>query len=709
MASEETERIEIILAARDRDLNRAIDRSNKLIAKFERDARRNTGRATREINRNLDRSAERFVAFGRAGAAALAALAASATTGAIRRTVRGIAEIGDQARRSGLGVDEFQALKFVAEQTRIPIDSLVDGMKELSLRGDEFVATGAGPAVESFQRLGLSAQDLAQQLHDPSELLLEIFKRMEDLDRAAQIRVADEIFGGTGGERFVELMAQGAGGIRTMMGQAREAGAILDSEVIQKADEIDKRFSAMTSHVGAALKALSLDVVQVGVNWADGIGAVVTPERDQAADGIHFAKSLLSEVQAINTALITTNQRSDQLAALAVKLRSVVRAFESGDINLDTFTHALKAIIEDGNTAVDTVAALDDIAVDGLISRINALAGALKTVATEAATVAAAIPAAVTHSNEPDQRIGEPVIGISPLAPVTSPRPVPPPNDIDFGVPIVPAGGGGAASGDSYLDQVARYRDEIAQLELEAAQLVLVAEGGRQLGDALEYARVKAELLYAAQKEGREVTPELAAEIDDLASSLVAVGAEADAAADKLARIQDNARRGADAMADLFYGILSGSMSAEDAVARLLAQIAQAQLAAAFNGMAANSPTGGFLSILGSLLSGGRASGGPVTAGQPYLVNENTANSEIFVPSQSGAVLNVPQAQAALSGSGGGGGGGRMILDIRVEEAPGFASQVKAQANAAAAEHISAYDQTLPSRVSEIADDPRVR
>lgn len=44
-----------------------------------------------------------------------------------------------------------------------------------------------------------------------------------------------------------------------------------------------------------------------------------------------------------------------------------------------------------------------------------------------------------------------------------------------------------------------------------------------------------------------------------------------------------------------------------------------------------------------------RASGGPVTAGSPYLVNEDTPNSELFVPSQNGTILN----RAQMAGLGG--------------------------------------------------------
>lgn len=46
--------------------------------------------------------------------------------------------------------------------------------------------------------------------------------------------------------------------------------------------------------------------------------------------------------------------------------------------------------------------------------------------------------------------------------------------------------------------------------------------------------------------------------------------------------------------------------------------------------------------------AGKRARGGPVFGGLPYLVNEETPRSELFVPSQSGGILNVSQAQSVL-------------------------------------------------------------
>ncbi|SOC23307.1 hypothetical protein SAMN05877831_1391, partial [Rhodobacter maris] len=129
--------------------------------------------------------------------------------GQLRATVRSIAEIGNEARRAGVAVEDFQRWQVVAEQNRVSLDALTDGFKELSLRADEFIVTGKGAGAEAFTRLGFSATDLAARLKDPSALMLEIVKRLEGMDKAAQIRVADEVFGGTGGERFVEMLDRG--------------------------------------------------------------------------------------------------------------------------------------------------------------------------------------------------------------------------------------------------------------------------------------------------------------------------------------------------------------------------------------------------------------------------------------------------------------------------------------------------------------------
>jgi hypothetical protein len=101
----------------------------------------------------------------------------------------------------------------------------------------------------------------------------------------------------------------------------------------------------------------------------------------------------------------------------------------------------------------------------------------------------------------------------------------------------------------------------------------------------------------------------------------------------------------------------------------------------------------------------------------PYLVNEHTPNSEVFVPSRSGAILNVPQAQAALRGAAGGGAGGgagaasgHLAVSIGFDEgAKSMTAMVRNEAGQLVAQAVQAYDKALPGRFAAIQRNPRGR
>lgn len=65
-------------------------------------------------------------------------------------------------------------------------------------------------------------------------------------------------------------------------------------------------------------------------------------------------------------------------------------------------------------------------------------------------------------------------------------------------------------------------------------------------------------------------------------------------------------------------------------------QIVQSLLGSLFG---AGTAGGGFLSRIAAGFGGARAAGGPVTAGMAYQVNENTPNSEWFVPNMPGTII----------------------------------------------------------------------
>ncbi|MFD1197373.1 hypothetical protein ACFQ3K_03395 [Brucella gallinifaecis] len=192
--------------------------------------------------------------------ASLAGLGVGISLAGAQQVISDIASIDREARRAGVSIKAFQEMRYVAEKNRIDVDAMIDGLKELSLRADEFAVTGKGSASEAFNRLGFDASDVAKRLKEPSELFVEIIGRVKQLNKAAQIRIMDELFGGSAGERFVELIAQGEDGIRQAIQEAHNLGIVIEDELVKKAADLDQEFNTVVTTVGNNLKQAVVSV-----------------------------------------------------------------------------------------------------------------------------------------------------------------------------------------------------------------------------------------------------------------------------------------------------------------------------------------------------------------------------------------------------------------------------------------------------------------
>lgn len=312
MVGGDEEQLAINVIAKLTDLERQMAKANGITARAFREMTLTTRKATRQMEDDAARSATRInqafasvgtkigsvgQAFAVGGIAGLVGGGIAASLAGLinqaREAADSIAEIGTAAKMAGLPVKEFQEWAYVAEQTRIPLDAITDGLKELSLRADEFAVTGKGSAAEAFQRIGLSPEEVQQRLKDPSALLLEIVDRVRQLgDTAAGVRIFDELFGGQGGERMVALLDQGSDGINRMIDDAHDFGRVLDDEMIAKAQQIDAEFNQIANTVGITLKGAIVSAVASLSDFLDGLRAV---ENQRAATIQARQKSVMAE------------------------------------------------------------------------------------------------------------------------------------------------------------------------------------------------------------------------------------------------------------------------------------------------------------------------------------------------------------------------------------------------------------------------------
>lgn len=176
--------------------------------------------------------------LGAAAAVGITVSLAAATLNAARR----ISDMRREAERAGQSFEGFQELAVIANRSGVAIDALADGMRELQLRADEFIQTDGGAAKEAFERLGFDRASVNTALQDVDGFFDDVMGRIGELDRAAQIRVLDELFGGTAGEQFTRLLDEGLESISAMREEAHATGQVLSEEIGEEAEELRRSF-----------------------------------------------------------------------------------------------------------------------------------------------------------------------------------------------------------------------------------------------------------------------------------------------------------------------------------------------------------------------------------------------------------------------------------------------------------------------------------
>ncbi len=254
MANNESRKLMVDVVARVDKLEKAMKRgaqvTDQQMGKVEKRAKTMVVRLDKQFS---DLAAN----FGKGFLAGLGALGVGGIAGAIQNVARSFADLGREAKMAGVNVEDFQRWRYVADQNRIGIDALTDGFKELSLRASEYVTTAgkSGSAADAFRQLGLSPQEVQERIKDPSKFMLELIDRMQRLKNTAKgIQIFDELFGGQGGEQFVQLIEQGREGIAATLKEADAMGVVFDKEWIEKSAEIDRSFNRLATTMGTAVK-----------------------------------------------------------------------------------------------------------------------------------------------------------------------------------------------------------------------------------------------------------------------------------------------------------------------------------------------------------------------------------------------------------------------------------------------------------------------
>lgn len=151
----------------------------------------------------------------------------------------GMAELSEQV---GLSAKTFQSLLFASTQNGVKQEQLETGLSKFSQKMGE-AAEGSKDMIEALTKLGVKNLDTAGKLRPTEDLLVDVAKAITSIDDPARRSAAAVDFFGKAGTRMLPLLGEIAKGTNNMTDAAKDFGAVISDETIEKLDKLDDKMA----------------------------------------------------------------------------------------------------------------------------------------------------------------------------------------------------------------------------------------------------------------------------------------------------------------------------------------------------------------------------------------------------------------------------------------------------------------------------------
>jgi hypothetical protein len=249
------------------------------IADFERNLRKANATAQREFGAIERRGAESakklqgiFANVGRGiteslkgfgGGILAGGIAGLVSTESLRRlgeVVKSVADMADEADRIGLPVEDFQALTFAAHQAGVESEKVKDIFAKFNLEIGEAVTKGNDLA-KILAANNVPLKDANGKIRDQKVLFYEVTNLIRNAKTQQEAAVIAMAAFGRGAADALPFLQQGASAIREGEQAARDSGAVISKELVDKAREFDDKWTAAWDSWTAKSKASVLEVL----------------------------------------------------------------------------------------------------------------------------------------------------------------------------------------------------------------------------------------------------------------------------------------------------------------------------------------------------------------------------------------------------------------------------------------------------------------
>lgn len=212
------------------------------------------------LDQGADRLGNRMRSLGKAMGLAFGAVSVGVLAQQTREAVRYADQIGKVADKIGLSTDALQELRFAAERTGVAQTALDMGMQRFARRVGE-VAKGEGVLKDVFKQNGIQIKDNTGRMRSLEAILGDYADVVGDAgSEQEQLRLAFKAFDSEGAA-MVNTLRNGRDGLNDLREAAREAGVVMEEDLVRKAEKLNDRWDTLTETIGVGFKSAILNTL----------------------------------------------------------------------------------------------------------------------------------------------------------------------------------------------------------------------------------------------------------------------------------------------------------------------------------------------------------------------------------------------------------------------------------------------------------------
>lgn len=217
------------------------------------------------------------------GAAATAGVAALAK--ATSNAGKYADEINTLSKVTGMSSESLQAYKYAAELVDVSMETLTGSMSK-NVKSMSNAANGSAKYADAYKKLGVAVTDSNGELRNSEDVYWETIDALGNIQNETERdAIAMQLFGKSARD-LNPLIETGSKGIADLTKEAKEMGAVMSQESLDKLNALDDTMQRLKGGAAAAKNA---------------IGTILLPELQTLADdGVSLISSFTKEINAAN-------------------------------------------------------------------------------------------------------------------------------------------------------------------------------------------------------------------------------------------------------------------------------------------------------------------------------------------------------------------------------------------------------------------------